>query len=234
MKNLIFLSLVVITLITTSSSCKKEHGCTDPKAIHYDSHADIDDGSCRYYDGAGNIIDENGNIVVPAANNGNNNNGNQSIYTNFLAWSNTNDFPFVIITASNGIGVDSGWINAAFYQNAPACGNVNCYNSSNVIYQATYDVYGENTTLWWEVPNFLMNSPTCNTLFMNVDTTTTGSGLMPALGGTTTLRQYSERSNIVFVIKIHCKATDPVPAKYQQAHNAYIKSVSAKQQTNHN
>ena len=42
-KNLI----ILLVILSSSFSCKKE-GCTDPKALTYDSEAKKDDGTCEY------------------------------------------------------------------------------------------------------------------------------------------------------------------------------------------
>jgi hypothetical protein len=47
MKSILQLSLIILSLITMITSCKKE-GCTDSKALNYDSKAKDDDGTCEY------------------------------------------------------------------------------------------------------------------------------------------------------------------------------------------
>lgn len=46
MKNLI-LSILALTLLT-STTCEKEKGCTDIKALNHSFSAEMDDGSCQY------------------------------------------------------------------------------------------------------------------------------------------------------------------------------------------
>lgn len=50
-KSLRTIAIIVFigTLIIGVNGCKKDRGCTDSTAFNYDSDADRDDGSCRYY-----------------------------------------------------------------------------------------------------------------------------------------------------------------------------------------
>ena len=227
MKNLFIFGFLAFVL-TTTSSCNRK-GCTNSLAINYNESAKFDNGTCQFKDAYGDIVDSRGNIIVAGSgNNGNNGNGNGNqtgpTYTNFSAYTNTTDPAYVYMGNS-----DSGWTGQALWA-TPECGNTNCFNSSLAIYNATYDVYAENTTLWWESPNYVMTSDYCNTLFLNA----TGSGIMPEPGGAATFARISGTSNRVAVIIIHNKLTDPIPAKYMKAHTSYVKTMSAKQQANRN
>lgn len=124
MKNLIGI-LVIALVLATTSSCKKQRGCTQIHATNYSPMADIDDGSCFY--------DNNG-----SGNNGNNGNNNSQA-TTATVWTNGSRQIYVWIGYT-----DSGDVSGN-RTIAPMCkSEAGCFHTAKVVEGGTYELYAQS------------------------------------------------------------------------------------------
>lgn len=137
MKNFVFIALAFILLST--SSCKKQYGCTQINAINFSPKADIDDGSCRYND----------------------NQGGNSQETSGTGWTNGPRKIYIWFGYA-----DSGAINGQRTV-IPRCeGESGCFHTTKLVEGGTYDLYAQSDdgNVWKQT---IVIAKGCNTFLLD-------------------------------------------------------------------